>query len=321
MGAYQTKLLANVLKPRFEEIYLVTKGFPKTNVALSFESMPLFLREEEGLKFEFKVIGNKDVRKNTLGHGFEIMGACTIYDSSVATFRNLLRLSEEPIQVFAKSVDGVFLNFTGDGIRLSMVPKLIINEQKRCVEITFTGQLTNSEVEALIADTAAFETGESGGVSLGLTEVTDTRSKYVQPGWANFLAGVDTSEVNMGEFEDAELTIEPTGTPLNKGRVVNRMVKVTQTIKGKQNKMADLGGLVTHSAAEWTFKAVDRNPTPATWTFKGIGVDGVWTISEGNTYGGISFTLEAEYPMNPDWATPAFIDLSVPAAPVFTNIY
>lgn len=319
MGAYQGKKLADVLKPRFEEFYLVSKGFPQENAALSFESMPIFLRGEEGLKFEFKTKGNKDVRKNTLGHAFEIMGACTIWDSSVEMERNMLLLSQEPIQVFAKSVDGTYLNFTGDGMRLSLVPKFIINESKRCIELTLTGELTISETETLITNSDGFETGETLGTALGLTEITDTRSKYIQPGFANFLAGVDASEVNMGEFEDAELVIEPTGTPLNKGRNVNKMVKVTFTGKFKQNALLNLGGIATHSKSEWTFKAVDRNPTPATWTFKGIGIDSTFTIAE--VYGGFEVTMEAEYPMNPDWEAPTFIDLDTAAAPVFTNIY
>jgi hypothetical protein len=97
------------------------------------------------------------------------------------------------------------------------------------------------------------------------------------------------------------------------------MVKVTFTGKFKQNALPNLGGIVTHSKSEWTFKAVDRNPTPATWTFKGIGIDSTFTIAE--VYGGFEVTMEAEYPMNPDWETPTSIDLDTAAAPVFTNIY
>lgn len=318
----------NVFPARLKEIFIVTKGFPKTNAEDTFESMKVPLRQEAEITATHNA--HKDVARRAMPDSYKIDGKILIYDNRVVMLQNLMKLSREEVQVFALDRAGQYINFTynagsdaspsGSDL-LSLGWKLHISEKDRNIEAILMGQLTagsagqDGEMGWLLKNADAYETGGSGGTTNDLADVAYARSSYVPAGWKY----AQWSGNKLGHFEDLILEIESEGTALNKGKKFGNKAKIKITFKGKQTNFAD-DLLAAHEAAKAddTLELVDFNG--ATWTFNNcLGLQMKSTLGSDKANEN-EITFEGESVYNVDEGSPDSIDLDTVTAPTFELI-
>src|SRR6266576_7118244 len=290
---------------RLKEIFVATKGFPKTNVSGSFECMKLPLRKEKGAIIKVTSVEVMDVAKGARTQMFNVEITCTCLVSSVPFLSNLLLLSRDAVQVFAATLDAtpIYCNFVASAGTfaaptatdlLSLSCKYTLSQTVREVEIKLVGQLTDTEWNQLNDSTfsASYQAGGSGGATNGLATIA-TPGVNIRSGFKS----CTVNAVNVGELkkDGVELILQTIhdGTEGNKGKQYARSLDLTAKVTSLQANPTNFQGAVDHTQAS-SYAVVLNDYNDAAWTLTS-GARPKIVATTGDEAGSLEITMGGNY--------------------------